>query len=55
MSLVEMRAVVLAFSEYFGVLNHDLQDFEDFLVLGVGLHGARCSLPNTFLSHILLI
>jgi hypothetical protein len=25
------------------VLNQDLQDFEDFLVLGVGLDGARGS------------
>jgi hypothetical protein len=28
---------------WFGVLNQDLQDFEDFLALGVGWYGACCS------------
>jgi hypothetical protein len=27
-----------------GVLNQDFQDFEDFLVLGDGWDGARCSI-----------
>jgi hypothetical protein len=27
-----------------GVLNQDFQDFEDFLVLGVDVYGAFCSM-----------